>query len=43
MSKREVEMKKEEKEVRVWDLNKSTTVEAQAWEKLIVYQDGPFL
>ena len=42
MSKREAEMKKEEKEVRVWDLNRSTAVEAQAWEKLIGYEASPF-
>ena len=34
MSKREAEMKKEEKKI---------YIEAQAWEKLIGYQAGPFL
>ena len=42
MSKREAEIKKEEKEVRVRYLNRSTIVEARAWEKLIGYQAGPF-
>ena len=37
------EMKKAKKKVRVWDLNRSIAAEAQAWEKFISYQVGPFL
>ena len=36
----EAEMKKEKKKVRVWDLNRSITGEAQSWEKFTSNQAG---